>query len=97
MKGKYIYPDVKDTSIAVSGVSMPADFRKVAVNTDNPAGYPITGFTFILVYRDGTKPDVKKLLQWCLTDGQAQAESLYYAPLPGNIQKRALALLDTVH
>ncbi len=97
MKGKFIYPDVKDTSIAVSGVTMPADFRKVAVNTANPAGYPITGFTFILVYRDGTKPAVKELLRWCLTDGQAEAAGLYYAPLPDNIRARALALLATVH
>jgi phosphate transport system substrate-binding protein len=94
--GKYIYPDVHDTSLAVSGVNMPADFRKVAVNTSNPAGYPITGFTFILLYRNGTKPDVKQLFQWCLTDGQGEVESLSYAPLPENIRSRALALLATV-
>ena len=94
--GKFIYPNVEDTSIAVSGVTMPADFRKVAVNTSNPKGYPITGFTFILVYRNSTKPAVKSLLEWCLTTGQKEAGALYYAPLPDNIRTRALAAVASL-
>ena len=98
MKGRFIYPSVKTTTLAVSGVAMPPDFRKVAVNTANPAGYPITGFTFILVYPN-CKPQVKQMLQWCLTTGQKQvsAAPYYYAPLPANIQKRALAKIAALH
>jgi len=95
-RGKFIYPTVANTSEAVDGVTMPADFRKVAVNTSTATGYPITGFTFILVYRNGTRPEVKKLLEWCLTTGQRDAAGAYYAPLPPNIRRRALAAVASI-
>jgi phosphate transport system substrate-binding protein len=95
-KGRFIYPSVKTTTIAADGVTLPPDFRKVIVNTSAPQGYPITGFTFLLVYRNGTRPEVKKLLRWCLTTGQGDAESLQYAPLPPSVQRRALAAVDSI-
>jgi phosphate transport system substrate-binding protein len=93
--GKFIAPSVASTTTAMAGVPMPPDFRKVATNTSNPAGYPITGFTFILVYPNA-KPQVKGLLQWCLTDGQKEAATLDYAPLPANIQKQAEAAVAKI-
>ena len=90
-KGKFIYPTVKTTTAAASGVTLPPDFRKVITNTEAPDGYPITGFTFLLVYKNGTKPAMKKFLEWALTTGQKDAESSYYAPLPANVRTRALA------
>ncbi len=96
-KGKFIYPTVEATTLAVQGVSLPADFRKVVVNTSDLNGYPITGFTFLLVYKNGTKPEVKKFLNWMLTDGQKDAAGLYYAPLPANVRKRAEAAVATIH
>ena len=95
-KGKFVYPTVPATTEAVQGVSLPADFRKVVVNTSNPQGYPITGFTFLLVYKNGTKPEVKKFLSWMLTTGQKDASGLYYAPLPANVQKRAQAAVASM-
>ena len=96
LKGKFIYPTVEATTEAVQGVTLPADFRKVVVNTSDPQGYPITGFTFLLVYKNGTKPAVKQFLQWMLTTGQRDAASLYYAPLPASVQKRAAAAVASM-
>ncbi len=95
-KGKYIYPSVETTTLAASGVTLPPDFRKVITNTEAPGGYPITGFTFLLVYRNGTKPAVKKFLNWMLTSGQKDAPGLQYAPLPANVDKRALAAVASI-
>lgn len=95
-KGKFIYPNVETTTIAASGVSLPSDFRKVITNTQSAGGYPITGFTFLLVYKNGTKPAVKKFLEWALTTGQADATALEYAPLPANVKTRALAAVATI-
>jgi phosphate transport system substrate-binding protein len=94
-KGNFIYPDVKSTTIAAEGSKLPKDFRKVIVNTSAAQGYPITGFTFLLVYPD-SKPELKKFLEWALTEGQNDAESLLYAPLPENVQKRALAVVASL-
>ena len=95
-KGKSIYPTVETTTLAASGVTLPPDFRKVITNTEAPGGYPITGFTFLLVYRNGTKPAVKKFLEWMLTTGQKSAAANYYAPLPENVRTRALAAVATI-
>ena len=95
-KGVGIYPTVESTTIAVDAVPLPADFRKVAVNTSAAKGYPITGFTYLLVYRNGTKPEVKKMLQWMLTTGQKDAGPMYYAPLPAGVRQRALAAVSTI-
>ena len=94
-KGNFIYPSVEATTAAADGSTLPADFRKVITNTSAPQGYPITGFTFLLVYRD-SKPQLKSFLQWALTTGQADAADLYYAPLPANVQKRALAAVASL-
>ena len=95
-KGKFIYPSVETTTAAASGVTLPPDFRKVITNTEAPGGYPITGFTFLLVYKNGTNPAVKKFLQWMLTTGQKDAPGLQYAPLPANVDKRALAAVAAI-
>ncbi|BDI28571.1 phosphate-binding protein [Capsulimonas corticalis] len=94
-KGAFITPSVESTTAAAAGVTLPDDFRAVITNTDDPKGYPITGFTFLLVYKN-SKPDVKKFLQWALTDGQKDAPTLIYAPLPDSVQKKALAEVDTI-
>jgi phosphate transport system substrate-binding protein len=94
-KGNFIYPDVASTTIAADGSTLPADFRKVITNTAAPKGYPITGFTFLLVYNT-TKPEVKSFLQWAMTDGQSYATDLLYAPLPASVQKKALAAVNSL-
>ncbi len=95
-KGKFVYPTVPSTTAAASGVTLPADFRKVITNTEALGGYPITGFTFLLVYKNGTKPAMKKFLEWALTTGQKDAEANSYAPLPANVRTRALAAVATI-
>ena len=95
-KGKFIYPTVAATTAAVDAVTLPADFRKVAVNTGAATGYPITGFTYLLVYKNGSKPEVKKLLNWMLTTGQKDAAGMQYAPLPPGVKTRALAAVASM-
>ncbi|MBV9851500.1 MAG: phosphate ABC transporter substrate-binding protein PstS [Armatimonadetes bacterium] len=94
--GKFIAPSVASATAAVAGVTLPDDFRAVPVNTPAPDGYPITGFTFLLVYKTGTKPQVKDFLKWALTDGQKDAAGLFYAPLPDPVQKKALAAVSSI-
>ena len=94
--GKFIAPSVDSATKAVAGVILPDDFRAVPTDTTAPDGYPITGFTFLLVYQTGTKPQVKNLLKWALTDGQKDAPGLFYAPLPDPVQKKALDKVNSL-
>ena len=92
-KGNFIAPSVASATAAAQGVTLPPDFRKVITNTEDPQGYPITGFTFLLV-RPDANPALKGFLKWALTDGQKDAPAMYYAPLPADVQKKALAVVD---
>jgi phosphate transport system substrate-binding protein len=71
-------------------VTIPADARVSLTNTDAPDGYPISSFTWILVYKNqnyDSRPIEKgkataKLIHYMITEGQKMAEPLNYAPLP---------------
>lgn len=62
--------------------------------------YPISSFTYLLVYKDlGGMPRekaerVKDFLKYSLTTGQSAAEELYYAPLPEAVRKKALEAIE---
>lgn len=92
-RGAFVRASIASASEAARSFRLPSDFRYIVTNTDDPQGYPITGFTWILIYPDA-KPEVKKFLKWCLTQGQKSAASHDYAPLPENVRTRALAAID---
>lgn len=56
-----------------------------------PDAYPISGLTFLLIPKDG--PDkakrtaLKQFVQYIITDGQAAAGTLNYAPLPDSVKQ----------
>jgi phosphate transport system substrate-binding protein len=95
--GKFVAPSLESTSAAGEGVKIPADLRFDAINSPNPAAYPIASATFLLVYEDmckadiseGTAQRVKSWLDYALGDGQQVAPDLQYAPLPDNIHTQA--------
>jgi phosphate transport system substrate-binding protein len=91
-KKKFIEPTLQSTSLAASGVSLPSDFCAMATSTQNPQGYPIVGFTWILIYPNAN-PEVKQFLRWCLTNGQKSAAKYDYAALPPQVQQRVLKSL----
>jgi phosphate transport system substrate-binding protein len=67
-------------------------------NSSGKGAYPISSFTYILVYQD-TKDAVKgralaEFLWWATHDGQAQAAPLHYAPLPSELVTRVEARLQ---
>ena len=61
-------------------------------NSRAPKGNPIAGYLYLLVYPNA-RPAVKCFVQWVLTEGQADAAPMGYAPLPLTMRKLALAAL----
>ena len=76
------------------------DYRISIVNAPGAGAYPISSFTWLLIYRQ--MPDAvkaKKLadfLRWALREGSADAATLDYAPLPGNLATQVLARVDSI-
>jgi phosphate transport system substrate-binding protein len=77
------------------------DYRVSIVNAAGKDAYPISSFTWLLVYknqRDAVKG--KKLvdfLRWYLTEGEKSAASLDYAPLPSSLTQALQKRLETIN
>jgi phosphate transport system substrate-binding protein len=95
--GKFIAPTTPAMSAAAEGVEMPAELHVSLVDSAAEAAYPITGYTYLLVYADAKDPAkgeaIAKYLWWALHDGQKFAESLDYAPLPPKVVTQVEARL----
>jgi len=95
--GNFVVPSIASISAAAAGVEMPADFRISITNAKGKDAYPISAFTYLLVYKD--QPDAKKgealvrFLWWAIHDGQALAGPLDYAPLPKPVVAKVEAAL----
>lgn len=99
--GKWIEPNSKSVTAAAAGSlkSMPKDFRVSITNADSKEAYPISGFTYLLVYRsmEPTKGKViVRFLKWAVQDGQKFAEALSYAPLPKELTVKVIAKINGI-
>lgn len=80
---------------AAANVTIPEDFRVSLTNTDAADGYPISSFTYLLVYTNQSYDNRKEaqakgtieLANWMIHDGQSFTEALLYAPLPASVVK----------
>lgn len=98
--GNFIPPTADAVSQAMATATIPADFRFSMVNAPGAQAYPIAGASWIVIYQHQVDADhgrkLVAFLRWAVTEGQKLSPSLHYAPLPDNVQKRELSLLDTV-
>jgi len=85
---------------ASAAASMPSDFRVSITDAPGASAYPISSFTYLLIYQQQSKRDVgehvKQFINWALHDGQQYAPPLNYAPLPAQVVELASKQLDTV-
>ncbi|MGC8482813.1 MAG: phosphate ABC transporter substrate-binding protein PstS [Thermodesulfobium sp.] len=102
--GNIIAPTLESTQKAFEGVQLPSDMRALVLDTSNPAGYPITGFTFILLHKEMNYKgnDIAKakavldLVKWIITDGQKYSEALGYVKLPQEAVANDMKILDSI-
>jgi phosphate transport system substrate-binding protein len=93
--GEWSAPTIEGVTAAAAGsaAKLPAntDYRISIVNAPGKGAYPISSFTWIILYttpKDAAKS--KKLvdfIRWALHDGEKAAPSLDYAPLPASMVK----------
>jgi len=89
--GQYVKASVESVTAAAAAAAanMPADFRVSITNAPGAGAYPISSFTWLLLYKSPTDQARGKImtdvLKWCLTEGQKSAPGLGYAPLPPSV------------
>ena len=98
--GQFVKPSLEATSAAAAGVEMPADYRVSITNAKGKETYPISAFTYLLVYRDQADrakgEALIKFLWWAVHDGQQSAASLDYAPLPTPVVAKIEKTLESL-
>ena len=100
--GEFIKASVQAVTMAASGAAanMPPDFRVSITNAPGKGAYPISSFTWLLLYENPTdKTQAKTMvdfMKWALMDGQKFCADLGYAPLPQSVVKMEMAALATL-
>ena len=100
--GSFITPSIDSVTAAAaaSAGNTPDDLRMNITNAPGAQSYPISSYTYLLVYKDQKDAAKGKALGdfiWCgIHDGEGFAKPLQYATLPADIVKRAEAKIDSV-
>jgi len=100
--GEFVKASEQSVTAAAAGTAakMPADFRVSIANAEGKGAYPISSFTWLLLYEDPKDKTQAKVmvefLRWALTDGQKFAGQLGYAPLPAAVVKLEMTALQQI-
>ncbi len=100
--GNFIEPsiDAVTAAAAASVANMPDDLRISITNAQGAQAYPISSYTYILVYKnqkDAAKGKaIVDFLWWGIHDGENFAKELLYAPLPPDVVKKAETKINSV-
>lgn len=99
--GNYIAPSLDGAKEdAANFTNIPDDLRFYIVNAPGANSYPISGFSWLLVYQNQTNADkgqaIANLLWWVIHDGQSYSTALTYVPLPASIVTKEEAKIKTM-
>jgi phosphate transport system substrate-binding protein len=107
--GNFVVPTLQTILWAAgnaTGTPNPSDLRLHIVNAAGAQSYPISTYTYILVYKDmSADPSITldkakalaHFLWWAIHDGQQYSTALIYAPLPANVVSADEQLLMTLN
>ena len=89
--GGYVNPSAETFQAAATNADWEhaKGFYMVLTNQPGKDSWPITGASFILMYKTQTKPDtakaVLKFFDWAYNYGAKMAQNLDYIPMPANV------------
>jgi phosphate transport system substrate-binding protein len=98
--GNYVTPSTQTVTAdaAQKPAITPTDFS--IVNQPGASSYPISGYSWALVYThqpsQATGQNLVTMLDWLTHDGQAYAAANNYVPLPSQVQQLARTMLQQI-
>ncbi len=100
----FVDPTIESITAAAAGAMSSfgagSDYRVSIVNAPGAQSYPISSFTWLLVYQ--AEPEAAKgqklvdFLKWMYADGQGMAAALDYAPLPTELRQQLTTRLSEI-
>ena len=98
--GLFVLASLETVTAAAANAQIPEDFRVSITNADGPLAYPISSFTWLLLYQNSTDKTrtaaMVEFLGWALTDGQKLAPDLGYAPLPKPVVEKEVQAIRKI-
>lgn len=91
--GDWVLPSLDSAKAAAANFTdIPADLRFYIVNAPGSGSYPISGYSWVIVYQKQANADkgqaTANALWWMVHDGQQYATALSYVPLPANMVQK---------
>lgn len=92
--GKYVQPNLDSFAAAAATADWASakDFNLVMTNAPGANAFPIAATTWVIMYKHPKNAERSKValdfFKWSLEQGQAQAKSLDYVPLPNSLVQR---------
>jgi phosphate transport system substrate-binding protein len=84
--GNFVPPDADNFKAAAAGADWSKSFFQVLTDQPGKDAWPISGATFILMYKSQDKPtsaaNTLKFFDWAYANGDKMADDLEYVPLP---------------
>jgi phosphate transport system substrate-binding protein len=88
--GNFVAPDADNFKAAAAGADWNKSFFQVLTDQAGKDAWPISGATFILMYKTQDKPvnaaNSLKFFDWAYGNGDKMADDLEYVPLPAPVK-----------
>jgi phosphate transport system substrate-binding protein len=98
--GEFVKASPDSVTKAAASATVPDDFRVSITNPSGAGAYPISSFTWLLLYQNPTDTARSKAMvdfvKWAISDGQKFATELGYAPLPAGVVSQEMAALGKI-
>jgi len=89
--GNFVAPDADNFKAAAAGADWNKSFFQVLTDQAGKDSWPISGATFILMYKAQEKPvsaaNTLKFFEWAYANGDKMADDLEYVPLPASVKE----------
>jgi len=89
--GNFVEPSEAAFKSAASGANWAKSFYQILTNQNEKEAWPITGATFIVMYKTQDKPEVAsqvlKFFDWAYKTGDKSADSLDFVVMPNSVKE----------
>jgi len=101
--GRFVTPTPRTVAAAAEDMALASvgDFALSLLHTTGTRAYPISSYTYLLVFSQQADPDkgrlLASLLRYMAGPGQASAGRLHYTPIPRDLRESVAAKIRLLH
>ncbi|MGD1715823.1 phosphate ABC transporter substrate-binding protein PstS [Dapis sp. BLCC M172] len=98
--GNYVKASLDSAQATLAAVPLPSNLRVFITDPEGTNSYPIVRYTWMLIYGKydnvARATGIKKMIEYCLNEGQKLSADLGYIPLPDNVRQKVAETADKI-